>query len=124
MGDKVSIAINTTLVGLFIVFIALIILAFLISLFGKAMGLKLKTKTAVEENNETSVSEITQDYTTQFPSDSTSDEELVAILTAAVLASMQNGAECNIKVKSFRRLPQQAPAWNTAGRMEHIAGKL
>jgi len=52
-----------------------------------------------------------------------SDEELIAVLTAAVMA-MQSNPDIKIKVTSFRRIPQSAPVWNTIGRRERLENKL
>ncbi len=51
------------------------------------------------------------------------EEELVAILTAAVAASL-NTSTYHLKIKSFRRIGQNAPAWNAAARKEQIENQL
>ncbi|AUS96611.1 hypothetical protein CDQ84_18415 [Clostridium thermosuccinogenes] len=52
------------------------------------------------------------------------DKELVAVLTAAVVAYMGSGSASNIKVKSYRRIPQSSPIWNLMGRKEQIDSML
>lgn len=52
------------------------------------------------------------------------DENLVAVLTAAVLASMGIEPEYKIRVKSFRRIPQSSPIWNIAGRTDNVTDGL
>lgn len=52
------------------------------------------------------------------------DAEFVAILTAAVMSAMGPKMECKIRIKSFRRVPQTSPVWNTVGRSEFISNKL
>lgn len=52
------------------------------------------------------------------------DENLVAVLTAAVLASMGKEPEYKIRVKSFRRIPQSSPIWNFAGRTDNVTDGL
>ena len=52
------------------------------------------------------------------------DDSLIAILTAAVMASMQNNPDIKIRVTSFRRINQSSPIWNTTGRRERIENKL
>ena len=42
------------------------------------------------------------------------DEELIAVLTAAIAASL-NTSTYNLKIKSYRRIGSNAPAWNRAG---------
>ena len=47
------------------------------------------------------------------------DGELIAVLTAAVAASL-NTSTYNLQIKSYRRIGQNAPAWNRAGISETI----
>ena len=58
------------------------------------------------------------------PTGNIPDDELVAVLTAAVMASMKGQHVYNFRIKSFKRLPQNTPIWNRAGRMEYISNKL
>lgn len=50
-------------------------------------------------------------------------EELIAVLTAAVAASL-NTSTYNLKIKSFRRVGQYAPAWNQVSRKEQLENNL
>lgn len=52
-----------------------------------------------------------------------SDDELIAVLTAAVM-SMQSNSNIKLRVTSFRRIPQSSPVWNTTGRIERLEDKL
>jgi hypothetical protein len=52
------------------------------------------------------------------------DEELVAVITAAVMAAMGDESKCGLIIKSIKRTGQTTPLWNRAGRFEHISGKL
>lgn len=52
------------------------------------------------------------------------EEELVAVLTAAVLAAMRPAPDCKLKITSFRRIPQISPIWNAFGRSEYLSNKL
>lgn len=47
------------------------------------------------------------------------DGELIAVLTAAIAASL-NTSTYNLQIKSYRRIGQNAPAWNRAGISETI----
>jgi len=51
------------------------------------------------------------------------DTTLIAVLTAAVAASL-NTPPSNLKIKSFRRVYDSTPAWNRAGRADIIASRL
>lgn len=51
--------------------------------------------------------------------DDMDDEELIAVLTAAVAASL-NTSTYNLRIKSYRRTGTKAPAWNRAGLEETV----
>ena len=55
--------------------------------------------------------------------DSEDEEELIAVLTAAVAASL-NTSTYNLRIKSYRRINNNAPAWNKAGLRETIDSRL
>lgn len=55
--------------------------------------------------------------------DGKKDEEVLAAISAAV-ASMEAAPGYKLVVRSYRRLPQVAPVWNTAGRIERFQSKL
>jgi hypothetical protein len=44
--------------------------------------------------------------------------ELLAVLTAAVAASLKTSAY-NLKIRSYRRIPQDTPVWNAVSRTEN-----
>jgi len=47
------------------------------------------------------------------------DCEILAALTAAI-ASADSKTGCRLVVKSFRRIGQSSPVWNTTGRVERL----
>ncbi len=51
------------------------------------------------------------------------DEELIAVLTAAIAASL-NTSTYNLNIKSFRRVGNNSPAWNKAGLNETINSRF
>jgi len=51
------------------------------------------------------------------------DEELIAVLTAAVAASL-NTSTYKLQIKSYRRVGNSAPAWNQAGLQETINSRF
>ena len=51
------------------------------------------------------------------------EEELVAVLTAAVAACM-NTSTYNLKIKSFRRIENTSPSWNKAGLRDVIDSRF
>ena len=55
--------------------------------------------------------------------DDMDEEELIAVLTAAVAASL-NTSTYNLKIKSYRRIDNKKPAWNKAGIRETINSRF
>lgn len=45
------------------------------------------------------------------------DEELVAVITAAIASSLSKPIQ-NIKIRNIRRIPQNATTWSKVGRQE------
>ncbi|NLD49373.1 MAG: OadG family protein [Clostridiaceae bacterium] len=115
-----------TLVGIFVVFISLIVLAFAISILSQVISFGNRTKS--RNDSEKSSENVTLAETScALESDSNndcSDDTLVAVLTAAVLASMGNRPGCKIRVNSFRRIPQSSHVWNSVSRVEYLSEKL
>lgn len=102
-----------SIVGISVVFLALIALSFFIYLFGKVM----MKNNAKDKNTETPSKKISS---IELSAD-TDDEELIAVITAAIQASLKKAGitpECKIVVKSFKRVESDAPVWNTTGRNE------
>ncbi|MDO5397095.1 MAG: OadG family protein [bacterium] len=51
------------------------------------------------------------------------EDELIAVLTAAVAASL-NTSTYNLQIKSYRRIDSKRPAWNKAGVRETIGSRF
>ena len=51
------------------------------------------------------------------------NNEILAVISAAI-ASMNTRPGYNLVAKSFRRIPQTSPVWNTTGRIERLGRKL
>lgn len=49
------------------------------------------------------------------------DGELIAVLTAAIAASL-NQSTCNLKIKSYRRVDAGTPVWNRTARRDNLIG--
>ena len=121
--------VNVVLVGLVIVFVALLLLSFIISLFSyifkersnkeekKDPEKESLTKATVKDDakaGEMINKEVSQD-----------EEELIAVLTAAIMASYGKETSCKLKVTSFKRVSQaSSPAWNAAGRRDSLDSSL
>jgi sodium pump decarboxylase gamma subunit len=102
-----------------------IVFGILILLYFILIGMKLvfykdpkKAPVAVEKQ------EIKQDTVTADEDNEDLDEdELIAVLTAAVASSL-NQSTYNLNIRSFRRIDQNSPVWNTVSRKEQIANRL
>ncbi len=105
-----------SIVGISVVFLALIALSLAIYIFGKVMvnGAKKKKEKSVEE-------EIVSLESIEVNADIDDDAELIAVITAAIQASLVKAGispECKIVVKSFKRVADGTPVWNSTGRKE------
>ncbi|MBP3337439.1 MAG: OadG family protein [Clostridia bacterium] len=49
------------------------------------------------------------------------EEELIAVLTAAVAASLGRTSTYNLNIKSYRRVGSSSPAWNKISRQENLS---
>lgn len=113
IGEALAEGVQVTVVGLSIVFAVLIILMLVLMLM-KVIFYKDPNKTQKQDI------EITQDFAQQVTAESTQDEEeLIAVLTAAVAASL-NTSTYNLNIKSYRRIENRNSAWNKAGIRETI----
>lgn len=105
---------KVTAVGLVIVFAVLIILM-LVMMLMKVVFYKDPSKTAEE---------VAEPVKTSTPANDNIDEtELIAVLTAAIAASL-NTSTYNLNIKSYRRIENTSPAWNKAGLRDVIDSRF
>lgn len=101
----------TTVVGLAIVFGVLLVLMIVLYLF-KVIFYKnpnKKVSDVVEENDDASSTD--------------NEEELVAVLTAAVAATLKTSTN-RVRINTYKRVHTDPPVWNRAGRKEAMENKL
>jgi len=55
---------------------------------------------------------------------SAQNDELAAVIAAAVGSYMSEHTGSKIRVKTIRRIPQTSPGWNVAGKHEQLSKKL
>ena len=116
MGDHVSIgqALIITGFSIVVVFLGLIAISMLIGLLKNISQEKkpevTKTTVAPVKKEEQAINEV-------------NDEELVAVISAAIAASMGLSVP-QLNIKSIRRIQQTTPAWAVASRQEQISRKL
>ena len=106
----------TTVVGLAIVFGVLLILMIVLYLF-KVIFYK-------DQNKSNNISELQKPRQAQAPAVAEEDEEeLVAVLTAAVAATLKTSTN-RVRINTYKRVHTDPPVWNRAGRKEAMENKL
>ena len=115
MSDALSFGGMVTGVGLGIVFGVLVILMMVLMLF-KVIFYKDNSKKQKE------VAKVEKEVVC-VQKQNTSNDELIAVLTAAIAASL-NTSTYNLKIKSYRRIENNKPAWNKAGINETINNRF
>ncbi len=106
LGEKLSGGLMVAVVGMTITFLALIFLWLMIEIMAKLLKQKQPAATAVAAP--------------AAPADDQSDEaEIVAVITAALAASLQTPIE-NIVVSRIVRVPDERSAWSKSGLTEQM----
>ncbi len=118
-------SITVALVGMFVVFCALVIIIVGISIYSRIVrgsGTKkdhVKMSPSSKNNNSGSPTIVSPAPTIKEGTDT----ELIAVITAAIMAGMER-PNTNLVVKSIKRVGHTTPIWNVAGRNEYILSKL
>lgn len=107
-------------VGLLIVFSVLIILMIVMMIMKKVFYKEpSKTETTqIEKKSDTSANNAAPPA-----SNEAQDPNLIAVLTAAVAVCM-NTSTYKLKIKSYRRVDNNAPVWNRAGLNDAINSRF
>ena len=116
LNEAITEGLLVTAVGLIIVFAVLAILMFSLMIM-KTIFYKPE-KPSVSVKKETKVEEMSASQTPVVVSKQ-DDFEIIAVLTAAIAASL-NISTYNLKIKSYKRIGANSPAWNRAGVSEMI----
>lgn len=113
-----------TLVGMFVVFCALILIILCIVLYSRLVqGRAQKPKSDENKANKSDNSaEKPVSENKALPADNI-NPELLAVITAAVAASM-HGTNTGYTVRTIKRIGHTTPIWNVAGRNEYILSRL
>lgn len=115
IGEKFLSTFAITILGMVVVYIVLIIIAYSLELLKVFFGKKPK-KTAVEEYAE--INDVIAEETTD--KESNGDIELIVLITAAIAAFEGTSSE-NVIVKNIKELPQNKNVWAAAGRQQLMA---
>ena len=115
-SDKVAGALIVTVLGMLITFIVLLILWGLIAIMTKMMYKPVTQKSAVQP------APAAAPAPAESPAaavDTEEDEALVAVITAAIAASMQRPIQ-TIIVKNIKRTENRMPAWANVAKHEQL----
>lgn len=113
IGEKFQGALMVTLLGMGITFASLVIIRYLTSLLSYiVMKIENKNKPVLEVVSTTN-SAVVEDV------EEGDDEELIAVISAAIAASLNTSIH-NIVVKNIVRTQDTTPSWGQAGRMEQL----
>lgn len=116
-GSKVMI------LGLAAVFLALTIIVLVINILNKAVSKEAATEKKDKDINVEDNKLDEKQSTVTIVNEVTDDSELIAVITAAVAASL-NRSTHNIIVRRVERIRGNRSQWNKAGRYEHLSSKL
>lgn len=118
LSEALGEGLQVTVIGLVIVFSVLIILM-LVMMAMKAIFYRENKPQKELQPATPSVHQNTKAKT----EDVINEEELIAVLTAAVAASL-NTSTYHLNIKSYRRIGNSAPSWNQAGLRDVIDGRF
>ena len=116
-GSKVMV------LGIAAVFLALTTIVLVIYILKKAVSKESTTEKKGKDINVEDNKLDEKQSTVTIDNEVTDDSELIAIITAAVAASL-NRSTHNIIVRRVERIRGNRSQWNKAGRYEHLSSKL
>lgn len=115
-SDKLNAGLVTTILGMGITFVALLILMVLISWFDKLINPKRVQETTVAKPS-------AQQATPTAAPEKGDDRELVAAITTALAITLKTPVD-NIVIRNIVRVEDKSPAWNRAGIIEQMNSRL
>lgn len=110
---------NVFIVGFVLVLAALVLLSTIVALLPKLLALGKK-----KEKTDSVVVKAEIKLPEQVEVKQEDDEELIAVLTAAIMSYYGNETKCNLKVTSFKRIDNAPNAWRNAGKRDHLDASL
>lgn len=119
-GEKFSAAMVTTVLGMGITFMSLVILWGLIIVMSKALNPE-KKKEKIEVVQKPEPAKVAAPA--EEPAEEGISDEIVAVLAASIAASLNTSIH-NIVVRNVVRVSDASPAWNNAGRQEQMSTRF
>ena len=116
--DKLIAGLITTLMGMGITFIALIILQIIISWMDRLLN-----RTATAAVPAPLSASVAPETTPAAPANLQDDQELVAVLTTAIAMQLKTSVG-NIVIRNIEKIEDRSPAWNRAGIIEQMNSRF
>lgn len=119
-SEKVMAAVQTTILGMGITFVALIIIwgmAVVLTKIVRNIENKGDTKIKVVKTTKNKKVEVEEVY------EETNEEELIAVISAAIASSLKTSVD-NIIVRNIVRVNDDTPTWGVVGRINQVNSKL
>ena len=117
LSDKLMAGLITTILGMGITFVALIVLQFIISWMDRLLNRKQTETTSA------TISPVITQAVDHTPENLVNDNELVAVITSVIAMKMKTSAH-NIVIKNIIKLDDRSPAWNRAGIIEQMNSRF
>ncbi len=119
-GEKFLASLQITLLGLIIVFIALIMLYFVINFMTKLLNGDQKKPVSTKTQITPTTNQVKEPLVEEATEEETMDNnELVAIISAAIAATL-NTSTHNIIVRNIVRVTDATPTWGKVGRINQV----
>ena len=119
-SEKVMAAVQTTILGMGITFIALVII------WGMALVLTKIVKN-IENKGDTKVEIVkastNKNLVVEEGYEESNEEELIAVISAAIALSLKTSID-NIIVRNIVRVNEDTPTWGVVGRINQVNSKL
>lgn len=113
-SDKMIVTLFVAALGMGVTFAVLIFLWFCIAAVTKIIGSAQNTGSKKEK-----ITEVTPVTKVQSLEEVDEDEELIAVISAAIAASMNTSIH-NIVVKNIVKVSDHSPSWSKTGRIEQM----
>lgn len=126
LNQKMFFSMVVTILGMGITFVGLIAIQYMIglsSIIVRGIEKRINKAVTIDKSPATQpeVIQVTPKAAANEQEELT--EEVIAVITAAIAASLQTHTS-NIVVKNIRRVSQNAPAWAVAGRSEQLGSRF
>ena len=109
LAQKLMAGLITTILGMGITFLALVILQVVTSLFEKLTPTRIAAQQPMPPSSKPE----------PVQNDSPDEAELVAVITATLALQLQTAAS-NIVIRNIRKLEDHSPTWNKVGLAEQM----